>query len=127
MQLQRLHPDISAAMMYPRDTMIITGKMPADTPRLTLDQAKDICDQIEVSSFETLAEMGSYIYRCFNKIAGAPDFYGGSGLITIVYYLHDNDHSELICIFEGAGVMYEKWEGEECYREALYFPPSEDR
>lgn len=128
MKLRALHPDISAVMMYPRDTLIITGKLPAETPRLTLDQAKEICGQIEGSSFGTSAELESYIYRCFNQIAGAPDFYGGSGMVTIVYYLHDNDHSELVWIMEGfGGVIYEKWEGEESYKEALYLPQKNDR
>ncbi|MDR0493547.1 MAG: hypothetical protein LBH74_07930 [Nitrososphaerota archaeon] len=70
-----------------RPVLIAVGDLPKDQPRLTAEQAGNIYDSIgkDVGALE----------REFNKIAGAPDFVGGSGIERSVYYLND-DRSQAI-------------------------------
>ncbi len=72
-----------------RPVLITIGDLPKDQPRLTAEQAGKIYDSIgkDVSALESE----------FNKIAGAPDFVGGSGIERSIYYLND-DRSEAIIL-----------------------------
>ena len=56
-------------------------------PRLSAEQAAKLFDTKEVSDLESE----------FNKIAGAPDFVGGSGIDRSIYFLND-DRSEAIIL-----------------------------
>ena len=75
-----------------RPVLIAIGDLPKDQPRLTAEQAGKIYDSIgkDVGALESE----------FNKIAGAPDFVGGSGIERSIYYLND-DRSEAIFLMLG--------------------------
>jgi hypothetical protein len=70
-----------------RAVLIAIGDLPKDQPRLTAEQAGEIYDRIGGDE-DTLAKE-------FDKIAGAPDFIGGCGIVRSIYYLND-DRSESI-------------------------------
>lgn len=80
-----------------RPVLIAIGDLPKDQPRLTSEQAGKIYDSIgkDVGALE----------REFNKIAGAPDFVGGSGIERSVYYLND-DRSQAIFLMLGDAALY---------------------
>jgi hypothetical protein len=65
-----------------RAVLIAVGDLPKDQPRLTAKQAGEIYDRIGRDE-RTLEKE-------FNKIAGAPDFVGGSGIGRSIYYLNEN-------------------------------------
>lgn len=73
-----------------RPVLIAIGDLPKDTPRLTAEQAAKLFDSKEISDLESE----------FNKIAGAPDFVGGSGIERSIYFLKD-DRSEAIFLTMG--------------------------
>ncbi|MDR0373326.1 MAG: hypothetical protein LBI79_07220 [Nitrososphaerota archaeon] len=75
-----------------RPVLIAIGDLPKDQPRLTAEQAGEIYDRIgrDVGALE----------KEFNKIAGAPDFIGGSGIERSIYYLSD-DRSQAIFLSLG--------------------------
>ena len=70
-----------------RAVLIAIGDLPRDTPRLSAEQAAKLFDSNEIGDLESE----------FNKIAGAPDFVGGSGIERSVYFLND-DRSEAIIL-----------------------------
>jgi len=65
-----------------RPVLIAIGHQPKDQPRLTAEQAGEIYDRIGRDERALESE--------FNKIAGAPDFVGGSGIGRSIYYLNEN-------------------------------------
>ena len=65
-----------------RPVLIAIGDLPKDQPRLTAKQAGEIYDRIGRDERALEKE--------FNKIAGAPDFVGGSGIGRSIYYLNEN-------------------------------------
>ncbi len=73
-----------------RPVLITIGDLPKDQPRLTAEQAGKLYDTKDRSALESE----------FNKIAGAPDFVGGSGIERAIYYLNDN-RTEAIYVMEG--------------------------
>jgi hypothetical protein len=73
-----------------RPVLIAIGDLPNDQPRLSAEQAAKLYDSKDVSALESE----------FNKIAGAPDFVGGSGIERSIYFLND-DRSEAIYLVEG--------------------------
>ena len=73
-----------------RAVLITIGDLPKDTPRLSAEQAAKLYDSKDVSALESE----------FNKIAGAPDFVGGSGIERSIYFLND-DRSEAIYLMLG--------------------------
>jgi len=70
-----------------RPVLIAIGELPKDQPRLSAEQAAKLFDGKEISDLESE----------FNKIAGAPDFVGGSGIERSIYFLND-DKSEAIIL-----------------------------
>jgi hypothetical protein len=78
-----------------RPVLIAIGDLPKDQPRLTAEQASQLYDSKDMSALESE----------FNKIAGAPDFVGGSGIERAIYYLND-DRSEAIYLFFPGDVSY---------------------
>ncbi|MCL2359906.1 MAG: hypothetical protein FWC74_09175, partial [Candidatus Bathyarchaeota archaeon] len=70
-----------------RPVLIAIGDLPKDMPRLSIEQATNLFDTKEISALESE----------FNKIAGAPDFVGGSGIERSIYFLND-DKSEAIIL-----------------------------
>lgn len=84
-----------------RAIMIVMGDLSADTPRLTLSQARDICEKLEGRWFLSSDSFEQNAVRRFDKIAGAPDFQGGSGIYRYVYYL-DDEQTESITVMLGS-------------------------
>lgn len=79
-QLKAIFADHSLGIgEWVRDVLIVLGDLPADTPRLTAQDAADLYGKVE---FEDMEEG-------FNKIAGAPDWVGGSGIHLVIYFLND--------------------------------------
>jgi len=80
-----------------RAVLIAVGDLPKDQPRLTAEQAGEIYDNVgkDVGALE----------REFNRIAGAPDFVGGSGIERSIYYLND-DRSQAIYLMLGDAILY---------------------
>jgi hypothetical protein len=74
-----------------RPVLIAIGDLPKDQPRLTAKQAGDIYDRIGTD--------GRALESEFNKIAGAPDFVGGSGIGRYIYYLNEN-RTDAIYVFD---------------------------
>ncbi len=80
-----------------RPVLIAIGDLPKDQARLTAKQAGEIYDRIG-------RDEGA-LEKEFNKIAGAPDFIGGSGIERSVYYLND-DRSQAIFLTLGDVALY---------------------
>jgi hypothetical protein len=78
-----------------RAVLIAIGDLPKDQPRLTTEQAGKLYDTKDRRALE----------REFNKIAGAPDFIGGSGIERSIYYLNDN-RTEAIFVMLGDAFHY---------------------
>jgi len=73
-----------------RPVLIAVGDLPRDTIRLSAEQAAKLFDSKGFGDLESE----------FNKIAGAPDFIGGSGIERSIYFLKD-DRSEAIILMLG--------------------------
>jgi hypothetical protein len=80
-----------------RPVLIAIGELPKDQPRLSAEQAAELYDSKEISALEGDVKNKALLSK-FNKIAGAPDFFGGSGIERAVYFLND-DRSEVIFLF----------------------------
>ena len=80
-QLEAIFADHSLGSVgeWRRDVLIVLGDLPADVPRLTAHDATNLYGKIEYTDLE----------EEFNKIAGAPDWVGGSGIERSVYFLND--------------------------------------
>lgn len=89
-ELDRIIADKSIGLPgeWRRAVLIAIGDLPKDQPRLTAEQAGKLYDIKKASELESE----------FNKIAGAPDFVGGSGIGRSIYYLND-DRTEAIYVF----------------------------
>lgn len=73
---------------WKRDVLILIGDLPKNTPRVTIKDAESLLSN----------EMNENDYIiALNKIAGAPDWQGGSGIGRAVYFL-DNHHKEAIIV-----------------------------
>ena len=77
-QLEAIFADDGISLMgeWERDVLIILGDLPADTPRLTLQDAANLYSSVEYYNIE----------KEFNKIAGAPDYVSR---YLLVYFLND--------------------------------------
>jgi hypothetical protein len=73
-----------------RAVLIAIGDLPKDTPRLNAQQAAKLFDSKEISDLESK----------FKKIAGAPDFVGGSGIQRSIYFLNDNRSEAIILMLD---------------------------
>jgi hypothetical protein len=80
-----------------RPVLIAIGDLPKDQPRLTAEQAGEIYDRIGRDESALESE--------FNKIAGAPDFVGGSGIGRSIYYLNEN-RTDAIYVMLGDAFHY---------------------
>lgn len=65
---------------------MVVGELPKDQKRLSLKEAKEI-----INNNKDVKE----ILKAFDKVAGAPDWEGGSAIISKIYYLND-EHTEAI-------------------------------
>jgi hypothetical protein len=73
-----------------RPILIAIGDLPKDSPRLSTEQAAKLFDSKEISDLESE----------FNKIAGAPDFVGGSGIQRAIYFLSDDRLEAIILMLD---------------------------
>jgi len=92
-ELDKIVADNSIGLVgeWRRPVLIAIGDLPKDQPRLTAKQAGEIYDRIGRDERALEKE--------FNKIAGAPDFVGGSGIGRSIYYLNEN-RTEAIFVME---------------------------
>jgi hypothetical protein len=91
-ELDRIFADKSIGLPgeWRRPVLITVGDLPKDTNRLSAEQAAKLFDSKVIGDLESE----------FNKIAGAPDFVGGSGIERSIYFLND-DRSEAIILMLG--------------------------
>lgn len=80
-QLKAIFADHSIGSIgeWIRPVLITLGDLPTDTPRLTAQDAANLYGKVDFADME----------EEFNKIAGAPDWKGGSGIYRSIYYLND--------------------------------------
>lgn len=83
---------------YKRDALIAIGELPENKERLTLDKAKVIIKN---------SQNPKDALKDFDIVAGAPDYDGGSGFNTKVYFLND-EHTEAIRCENGRFFTYVK-------------------
>ncbi len=76
---------------WKRESLKIIGQLPNDAARLTVDSALKVISQ-KKTDVDVIDE--------FNKIAGAPDWEGGSGIHRVIYYL-DEQRKEAIYVVAG--------------------------
>ncbi|MGD6851832.1 MAG: hypothetical protein ACQCN6_07225 [Candidatus Bathyarchaeia archaeon] len=96
-ELDKILADKDGFGIWIRPVLIAIGDLPKDQPRLSAEQAAELYDSKEISALEGEAANRALVSE-FNKIAGAPDFYGGSGVERAIYYLND-DRSEVIVLY----------------------------
>jgi len=90
-QLQAIFADPGIGLVgeWVRPVLIVLGDLPADTPRLTVQDAANLYGKVDFADLE----------KEFNKIAGAPDWIGGSGIYREIYYLNDERTEAIYLIF----------------------------
>lgn len=91
---------------YPKQILLIMGDLPEDTPGITLEQARAIAATLDIDDFSRFEAQENEIIERFNEIAGAPDYDGGSGFRTAIYYV-DGDPSKCIFICLGSIEYYD--------------------
>ena len=83
-----------------REILQVTGELPLDQPRITLEDARQIYEESKVSQNQLKNWQAE-----FDAIAGAPDYEGGSGISQAAYYLND-EGTEAIVIMNGSLLNY---------------------
>ena len=109
-KLELLYPEIrdpQRVSEYCREIRITAGLAPDDMPRITLEQAKELCREVqEEIENDYQAQLSELIAR-LNEITGGPDWVGGSGFPTSIYYLDEGKTAGISIIHLGLGlVMY---------------------
>lgn len=74
---------------YIREIYEIMGLLPENTPRLTLYAARELLESNEVYSTNEAAEL-------FCQVAGCPDYAGGSGILSVVFYCDESFTSSIV-------------------------------
>lgn len=93
---------------YNKQILVIMNKLPEDVSNITLNEVKEICAEAKDKTFESKDELNSYFMNEFDKIAGAADFVGGSGITRIIYFL-DAEHVSYIQISSGHVTYFPKF------------------
>jgi hypothetical protein len=83
-----------------RPVLIAIGELPKDQPRLSAEQAAELYDSKEISALEG-EDKNRALEAEFIKIAGAPDFFGGSGIERAIYFLNDGRTEAIFLFFPG--------------------------
>ena len=98
-QLKVIFADNAIGLMgeWVRPVLIVLGDLPADMPRLTVQDMANLYGKVDFADME----------KEFNRIAGAPDFIGGSGIYRSIYFL-DDEKTEAIYLMLG-DVLYLKY------------------
>ncbi len=106
------------AMEHKREYMMVIGELPEDQPRLTLALARSICDQVKDMGITDPNNLFAALSAIFNDIAGAPDFYGGSGITKEIYNSSDSSDELILLNPEIGDVIYSDGAGHcECLLE----------
>lgn len=84
-------------LFHKRAVKIILGELPADQPRITVEEAKTIVAKITAAPNGTAAvDQSGDIMAEFDRIHGAPDVVGGSGLYRTIYVLNEDPPTSII-------------------------------
>lgn len=92
--------EFGAVGIYNKQVLIIMNQLPKDVANITLEEVKNICAKTDRNSFESADELEKYLANEFDKIAGAPDFAGGSGISRSIYFIND-EHTAYVRIMNG--------------------------
>lgn len=92
-------PDIPE--YYHRRIYQLMGLIPENAQRLTLEQAMRISKEIGPWKDGGMEEYEQRFIDAFNDIAKAPDYDGGSGIRTVIYFLNDDgtQNIEISCSY----------------------------
>jgi hypothetical protein len=83
-------PSIEGFGRWKRDALEIIGELPKGSRRIKIEDA----ERINLKFNEEYA-----IIQAFNKIAGAPDFEGGSGMAHTTYYTEKSHKEGFIVVY----------------------------
>lgn len=98
---------LSSAGQWTKRILVIMNELSEDTPLLSLSIVKAVCDEENVKSLyahDSIAFSQTLLSE-LNKIAGAPDWEGGSGTHQY-YYFFNVEHTEYILISEFGMMLY---------------------
>ena len=73
---------------YERRIRIILGEIPEDSPRITLEQAREICEHFSKIEENDVDKRNAELVAAFSEYA-VPDYDGGSGFRSTFYFLDD--------------------------------------
>ncbi len=104
-KLEEIAKRNSPSEWYEREILMIMGKLPADTPRLTPEKAGKILKGIDPADYERETAYEAEVIAKFNEYAGAPDFRASTGVIYAKYYVDDSAESYII-VSAGSVVYY---------------------
>lgn len=104
-KLDNINNDLGNVGIYRKQIMIIMNLLDEDTPNLTLEQVNEICNTYKEKTYTDLGERVYEMRKEFDKIAGAADFDGGSGISRIIYFIGE-DHTKYIEIFNDWWIEY---------------------
>lgn len=79
-----------------RAVKMILGDLPKDSPRITEKQVKDIVARVASEKSAGADDKSGIIMEEFNRIHGAPDYVGGSGMYRTIYLLSENPPTTVI-------------------------------
>lgn len=96
--LHKLQQDTSLGVAgeWKRDALIIIGELLKDAKRIQLEDAERIVRE---------SDDQEPIQHAFNKIAGAPDWEGGSGMHRAIYFI-DNNRKEGISVMNNSVIHF---------------------
>ena len=97
--------------VYVKQVLKIMGEIDEDSPNISLEQIKNLCDSFDKSRYEDANHLERMLSYEINKIAVVPDFDGGSMISHIAYYI-DGDPSKIIDICMGQVVFIDEKKGE---------------
>lgn len=95
-------PEFPEAGNYVKQLKILYGEIPADAPYLTREKAIEICRGLKDLPHNS-GEFEWEVTKAFNAYAMAPDWEGGSGILTRIYY---TDESRKTYIDVSLGSVY---------------------
>ena len=91
---------------YKKKILQIMGRLPSDTPILTVEQARAICAEVNDMGLEDWWEWRSELDRRLCAVTGAPDYEGGSGIGFTVYYLN-GEHTRYLQVTIGFAAVFD--------------------
>jgi hypothetical protein len=89
---------------YQRQILMIMGVIPEDMPRITVEQAREICDEVAEMRFQSENDYRLEIMRRFNAVCGAPDMAHAAGPVY-TYFLDNDGEQKILVALNGVGVV----------------------